>query len=71
LKAAHAASDIAAIDVAMEKLNAAWQSASQDMYNSTQQEGGDNTQNTEGATNEGANTGNGSTVEDATYEEVK
>jgi molecular chaperone DnaK len=71
LKAAHAAADIAAIDVAMEKLNAAWQSASQDMYNATQQEGGDNAQNTEGATNEGANTGNGSTVEDATYEEVK
>jgi molecular chaperone DnaK len=69
LKAAHAVSDIAAIDAAMEKLNAAWQSASQDMYNATQQE--ETAQNTEGATNEGAGNGNGSTVEDATYEEVK
>ena len=36
LKAAHAAKDIATIDTAMEKLNTAFQAASQDMYNATQ-----------------------------------
>tara|TARA_B100001093_G_scaffold510718_1_gene577134 strand:+ start:2542 stop:4437 length:1896 start_codon:yes stop_codon:yes gene_type:complete len=40
LKTAHAAKDIALIDPAMEKLNTAFQAASQDMYNATQ--GGDN-----------------------------
>ncbi|MCL4117094.1 UNVERIFIED_CONTAM: hypothetical protein GTU68_049679 [Idotea baltica] len=38
LKAAHAAKDVAAIDAASEKINAAWQAASQDMYQG-QQEG--------------------------------
>jgi molecular chaperone DnaK len=36
LKTAHAAKDIALIDPAMEKLNTAFQAASQDMYNATQ-----------------------------------
>ena len=40
LKTAHAAKDIALIDPAMEKLNTAFQDASQDMYNATQ--GGEN-----------------------------
>ncbi len=40
LKTAHAAKDIALIDPAMEKLNTAFQAASQDMYNATQ--GGEN-----------------------------
>jgi molecular chaperone DnaK len=70
LRTAHQAQDITAIDGAMEKLNAAWQAASQDMYNATQQSGNEGAEN--GASTEGgANTGNGSTVEDATYEEVK
>lgn len=71
LKSAHQAQDEALIDTAMEKLNAAWQAASQDMYNATQ--GDPNAQNTEGGASEGSssNAGNGSTVEDATYEEVK
>jgi molecular chaperone DnaK len=40
LKTAHAAKDIATIDTAMEKLNTAFQAASQDMYNASQPEGG-------------------------------
>ncbi len=72
LKSAHQAQDEGMIDTAMEKLNTAWQAASQDMYNATQ--GDPNAQNTEGGA-QGESTsngnGNGSTVEDATYEEVK
>ena len=69
LKTAHAAADIAGIDAAMEKLNAAWQAASQDMYNASQQ--GETAQNTEGSDNQEGNSGKGNPVEDATYEEVK
>ncbi len=72
LKSAHQAQDEGMIDTAMEKLNTAWQAASQDMYNATQ--GDPNAQNTVGGA-QGESTsngnGNGSTVEDATYEEVK
>ena len=71
LKSAHQAQDEALVDTAMANLNAAWQAASQDMYNATQ--GGEATaENTEGAsTNGDSNQGSDSTVEDATYEEVK
>ena len=37
LKAAHSARNAVQIDAAMEKINAAWQAASQDMYNAQQQ----------------------------------
>lgn len=37
LKTAHGAKDLAGIDTAMASLNAAWQAASQDMYNAQQQ----------------------------------
>ena len=71
LKSAHQAQDEALVDTAMANLNTAWQAASQDMYNATQ--GGEATaENTEGASNNGdGNKGSDSTVEDATYEEVK
>ncbi|MEM6967557.1 MAG: molecular chaperone DnaK [Bacteroidota bacterium] len=39
LKAAHQSQDLAAIDTAMETLNAAWQAASQDMYAASQEAG--------------------------------
>ena len=42
LKAAHSARNVQQIDQAMEKINAAWQAASQDMYNAQQQAGGAN-----------------------------
>ncbi|HAW52374.1 MAG TPA: molecular chaperone DnaK [Flavobacteriales bacterium] len=41
LKKAHEAKDIAAIDTSMEKLNSVFQAASQDMYNASNQAGGD------------------------------
>lgn len=66
LKEAHKSEDLAAIDKAMEDLNAAWQTASQHIYNAQQQQqSGDN-----GAPQEpsGGNDGN---VADAEYEEVK
>ena len=40
LKAAHAAKDLSVIDTAMEKLNTAFQAASQDMYQASNQDGG-------------------------------
>ncbi|MBF70407.1 MAG: molecular chaperone DnaK [Crocinitomicaceae bacterium] len=40
LKAAHAAKDLTVIDAAMEKLNTAFQAASQDMYQASNQDGG-------------------------------
>ena len=67
LKEAHKNSDIAAIDTAMEALNAAWQAASQDIYAAQQ-----------GAANAGANPNAGQSSqqgaaqpEDVEFEEVK
>ena len=40
LKAAHAAKDLTVIDAAMEKLNTAFQAASQDMYQASNEKGG-------------------------------
>ena len=81
LKSAHASKNIPAIDSAMEKINAAWQAASEDMYKA-QQQGGANPGagagfdpnnmgggNTSG--NNGQQNGNDETVTDADFEEVK
>ena len=78
LKAAHSARNVAQIDAAMEKMNQAWQAASQDMYNAQQQSGGANPgagfdPNNMGG-NPGANQGNNGSdpnVTDVDYEEVK
>jgi molecular chaperone DnaK len=64
LKAAHASRDAAALDTATEKLNSAWQAASQDIYNAQQAEGG---QAQPGA----AQNAGGDDVTDVNYEEVK
>jgi molecular chaperone DnaK len=64
LKAAHASRDAAALDAATEKLNNAWQAASQDIYNAQQAEGG---QAQPGA----AQNAGGDDVTDVNYEEVK
>jgi len=69
LKKAHEAKDLAAIDTHMEALNAAWQAASQDLYNATQQaqpgtEGADANSGTE-------NNGQANNVQDVEFEEVK
>jgi molecular chaperone DnaK len=67
LKTAHAAKDIATIDTAMEKLNTAFQAASQDMYNASQPEGGAQ----EGAPNaESAKQKTDEEVTDVDFEEV-
>jgi molecular chaperone DnaK len=71
LKSAHQSQDETRIDAAMAALNEAWNAASQEMYAAAQQGGaeGQGGAGTEGGNPNGA--GNGSTVEDATYEEVK
>ena len=68
LKTAHASKDLAGIDAALEKLNAGWQAASQDMYNATQGAGANgNPQGGEPHTEEKKD----SEVTDVDFEEVK
>ena len=67
LKEAHAAKDIAAIDSAIEALNAAWQAASQDIY--AQQQAQQQAQGAQGA-NPGAEQQQAQ-PEDVEFEEVK
>ena len=83
LKAAHSARNVQQIDQAMEKINAAWQSASEDMYKAQQQAGGNpgqgfdpNNMGNAGFTGQQGNPGqqpnNGNDdVTDVDYEEVK
>ncbi len=68
LKTAHASKDLAGIDASMEKLNAAWQAASQDMYNAQQQ--AENPQGDAGS-NANANGSSDAEVTDVDFEEVK
>ncbi len=68
LKTAHGSKDLAGIDAALEKLNNAWQAASQDMYNATQGAGANgNPQGGEPHTEEKKD----SEVTDVDFEEVK
>lgn len=69
LKAAHGSKNISGIDAAMEKLNAAWQAASQDMYNAQQQAGANTQDGNAGAGN--ANASADGEVTDVDFEEVK
>lgn len=69
LKKAHEAKDLAGIETHMTALNAAWQAASQDLYNATQQDQANNAGNPEGNTAE-ANAG-ANNVQDVEFEEVK
>ena len=68
LKEAHKSQDSGAIDAAMEKMNTAWQAASQDIYQASQadQAAGANPEN--GESNEGA--GTDEDVTDVEFEEV-
>lgn len=68
LKAAHGTRDIAAIDSATEKLNAAWQAASQEIYNAQQATAGAQGQPDQGT---GSAPGGDEGVTDVNYEEVK
>ena len=65
LKEAHASKDLARIDSSMNALNAAWQEASQDLYNATQGAG------EPAADAANANPSGDANTQDATYEEVK
>lgn len=70
LKEAHKNQDMPALEVALTELNNAWQAASQDLYNASQQAGGAEQGGTSdnGSASAGGNTEN---VTDAEYEEVK
>ncbi|MEZ4912217.1 MAG: molecular chaperone DnaK [Saprospiraceae bacterium] len=71
LKEAHKMQDMAQIDAASEKMNAAWQAASQDIYQAQQQNGGANPQEFAGDESNAQNTGNaGDQVTDVEFEEV-
>jgi molecular chaperone DnaK len=68
LKTAHGARDIAGIDAALEKMNTAWQAASQDMYSAQQQQGDANAGPQNNAGQNGSADGE---VTDVDFEEVK
>lgn len=72
LKTAHKSKDLAAIDTSMTALNAAWQAASAEMYNATQDQGEpqaqDADQNQSGGKDDGKDDGE---VTDVDFEEVK
>lgn len=70
LKEAHKAEDLAAIDSAMEALNAVWQTASQHIYNAQQQAGGDAGAGAQQEQPQPSGNDDGN-VADAEYEEVK
>jgi molecular chaperone DnaK len=67
LREAHKNQDITAIDTALASLNAAWQTASQEMYAAGAQEGAQ-APPTDGAS--GSNTENSNDVSDVEFEEV-
>ncbi len=70
LRNAHGTRDVAAIDAAMEKLNKAWEAASQEMYNATNA-GADAGPNAgSGNANADGNTAGKDEVTDVDYEEV-
>jgi len=69
LKAAHASRDLSAIDKALEKLNAGWQAASQDMYNAGAPD--PNAAGGAGPQANGNTTSGDGEVTDVDFEEVK
>lgn len=70
LKAAHASKDLTMIDGAMTALNAAWQTASQEMYAASGQPGAQPNAGDAGNGSAGNNQG-GDGAQDVEYEEVK
>jgi molecular chaperone DnaK len=69
LKEAHKSQDLTAIETAMASLNAAWQAASQEMYQATQGAGAAGAQPGAGAGASGSST-DANNVSDVEYEEV-
>jgi molecular chaperone DnaK len=70
LKEAHKSQDVAAIDTAVAEMNAAWATASEEMYKATQQAGGGQPGADQGGDGHTAGAG-GENVTDAEFEEVK
>ena len=70
LKEAHKSGDIAKIDTATETLNTAWQAASQEMYQASQEANPTADANGTGATENSSNEGSTDDVTDVEYEEV-
>ena len=68
MKAAHQSQDIAQIDASMEKLNAAWQAASEEIYKADQAAGAQ--PGAEGQPEGGATQEDPSSAEDVDFEEV-
>merc|ERR1712224_1161484 len=62
LKKAHESKDLTSIDTAMEKMNASWKAASEEMYKASQQEGANAENPTQDTTDD---------VTDVDFEEVK
>lgn len=76
LRMSHAEKNIEGIDKAMEKLNAAWQAASQEMYSEAgagaNNAGANGSENANGSANNGSANGQGNAeYTDVDYEEVK
>jgi molecular chaperone DnaK len=71
VREAHKAEDLDRLDAATEALNAAWQEASQDIYNATQQAGGAEGPTPDQAQGDaGADAGGADDVTDVEFEEV-
>jgi molecular chaperone DnaK len=68
LKTAHASQDLYQIDAALEALNKAWEAASMEMYQASQNAGADMGG---GATGQPSGSGSADQAEDVTFEEVK
>ncbi|MFZ9387353.1 MAG: molecular chaperone DnaK [Chitinophagaceae bacterium] len=71
LKEAHKNQDMAAIETAMQSLNAAWTAASEDMYKSTQEQASQETAEPGAGGAEGNGQTSADNVTDVPYEEVK
>ncbi len=71
LKEAHKSEDLAGIDQATEALNAAWQAASQDIYNAQQAGGGSDQAGGEPKEEPAGGQGDDGEVTDVDFEEVK
>ena len=67
LKSAHESKDLSSIDDAMEKINAAWKVASEEMYKATQQQ----SPNDSNAQQEDSSSNGSDDVTDVEFEEVK
>jgi len=71
LKEAHKSEDLAAVEKAMEALNASWQAASQDIYNAQQTAGDTKQPGGEPQQEASRSKGNDGEVTDVDFEEVK